>query len=469
MTRSILIVDEMATNRIMLKARLGVAFHPVIAAASADDGLALVRVHRPDLVIIGHMADEGAGPALCRHLGREGAMAGAPVIMLAEPGAATIAAWQAGADAVLAPPVDHRILQARIGNLLRRRDELAALLRGAGDPGSFALAEDEGGFAHRGRVALIARQPEVARHWQVALGSRLPAAVTIHHPQAAPDGALMPDLLLVIVDEDDRRAGLSVLNDLRNRMGGHDAAICLVAAAADADLVVQALGMGVDDILPAGISTAEGVLRIRRLLARQQRRDRQRRRVAEGLRLSMVDALTGLHNRRYAGPALARLLAGGGGVVMLLDIDRFKVVNDRHGHAAGDAVLVAVADRLRAILGPASLLARHGGEEFLIALPAMAPILAMALADRLRGAIADRPITIPARRQGLAITVSIGVAVADDTAATPDQVIDRADQALLLAKMTGRNRVCGPDDGPRPALAPPQPTRGDLLSRPASA
>ena len=169
--------------------------------------------------------------------------------------------------------------------------------------------------------------------------------------------------------------------------------------------------------------------------------------VQDGLRLAMIDPLTGLHNRRYALPHLAAiaeraLLSQGVFAVMVIDLDRFKSVNDRLGHASGDAVLVEVARRLQASLRQGDLLARIGGEEFLAALPETSFEEACHIADRLCRAVEELPIDTGCAA-GLRVTVSIGLAVSTATNRTEDAktIIDRADHALLRAKAEGRNKV----------------------------
>ena len=132
--------------------------------------------------------------------------------------------------------------------------------------------------------------------------------------------------------------------------------------------------------------------------------------------------------------------------VMALDLDRFKAVNDTWGHAAGDAVLVEVAQRLRAQLRQVDLLARIGGEEFLVALPDTAPEAAQAAAERLCHAISEAPIALPepeAQGRAVRITASIGLAPCDplSDSAPVEALISRADRALLGSKAGGRNQV----------------------------
>jgi len=173
--------------------------------------------------------------------------------------------------------------------------------------------------------------------------------------------------------------------------------------------------------------------------------------VQDGLRMAVLDPLTGLHNRRYAMPHLAAIAERAAATaapfaVMVVDIDRFKQVNDCWGHAAGDFVLVEVARRLTANLRASDLLARIGGEEFLIALPDSTLADARVVAERLCHVIEEHPIALP-DAGAVRVTVSIGLAVSGqvpDGGVTPEPVpalLNRADRALLHAKSAGRNQV----------------------------
>lgn len=159
------------------------------------------------------------------------------------------------------------------------------------------------------------------------------------------------------------------------------------------------------------------------------------------------DPLTGLANRRHFQAEMRRLGADGvlEGSVLLIDADHFKLINDHHGHAAGDAVLVALAQRLRATLREQDLTVRWGGEEFLVIVRALPPAEVEALAERLLRAIGGEPVMFEARR--IAVTVSIGFATFPlEPARHPmswERAIDLVDTALYLAKAHGRNRAYG--------------------------
>lgn len=154
-----------------------------------------------------------------------------------------------------------------------------------------------------------------------------------------------------------------------------------------------------------------------------------------------TDSLTGLPNRRAGDDVLKRMAAQAGRTVsplaaVLLDLDRFKHINDAHGHDRGDAALVAVSRILASTLRASDFVARYGGEEFLLLLPNTNRAGASTLAETLRAAIGQVAV------DGVGeITASFGVAVLPDDAATVDRLLRAADSALYRAKDGGRNRV----------------------------
>lgn len=154
---------------------------------------------------------------------------------------------------------------------------------------------------------------------------------------------------------------------------------------------------------------------------------------------AMTDQLTGLMNRRalfgiYGNRAFTSLMA-----VILFDIDRFKAVNDDHGHAAGDGMLKLFADELLANLRDADIVARHGGEEFALVLENVLPGRAEQIADRIRESFAGRELWMDGK--SLKCTVSAGIAFGTKAGADFDDVLSAADKALYNAKRNGRNRV----------------------------
>ncbi|SPC15248.1 GGDEF domain-containing protein [Cupriavidus taiwanensis] len=153
-----------------------------------------------------------------------------------------------------------------------------------------------------------------------------------------------------------------------------------------------------------------------------------------------TDSLTGLLNRRALELVSARYGAHESASLVLIDVDRFKQINDRHGHPAGDQVLRNIATQMRALVPAEGVLARFGGEEFALWLPHGRPGEAAALAETLRAAIASRPVYLSGTTQ-LAVTASFGVAVGHGGAGNWQRLFGAADAAMYRAKAEGRNCV----------------------------
>jgi diguanylate cyclase (GGDEF)-like protein len=161
----------------------------------------------------------------------------------------------------------------------------------------------------------------------------------------------------------------------------------------------------------------------------------------QALELARTDALTGAANRRHVDEALRDLLSASGPTigVLLLDIDDFKDVNDRYGHRVGDEVLIELVRRLRGAVRPEDVVARWGGEEFLLLCRAEENQRVRVLGERIRTIVAATAFrtTVGA----LPITVSVGAVTSRGFGQAADALVDAADAALLAAKRAGKNRT----------------------------
>lgn len=179
------------------------------------------------------------------------------------------------------------------------------------------------------------------------------------------------------------------------------------------------------------------------------------------IRSGFTDVLTGWHNRRYLQLRLAEELAraqreGGTLVCLMVDIDFFKRVNDRHGHAAGDAVLREIANRVESQVRASDVAARYGGEEFVVLMPNTDVAAGKLLAQRIRHAVSAAPMELGNGHE-VTITASIGIAAAAPGAdeqnlkTVGESLLARADVALYGAKSAGRDTVAVDYSGAEPA------------------
>jgi diguanylate cyclase (GGDEF)-like protein len=186
--------------------------------------------------------------------------------------------------------------------------------------------------------------------------------------------------------------------------------------------------------------------------------------VEESRYMATIDALTGLVNRRAFVDWAARELRRAQRYqdplsLILLDVDHFKHINDRYGHAAGDTVLAAVGRQLVASVRACDVVARWGGEEFILALPSTPLVGAVEVAERARRELESAHITAPSGKT-IPVTASLGVAELGKGESI-DTLIDRADRVMYEAKSSGRNRVVTAHE---PDNAPGEPEHGHQLS-----
>jgi diguanylate cyclase (GGDEF)-like protein len=164
-------------------------------------------------------------------------------------------------------------------------------------------------------------------------------------------------------------------------------------------------------------------------------------------RNALVDALTGLHNRRWLDEALPRFVKRHARStehlgLLMIDVDHFKKFNDTFGHPAGDAVLVAVAGVLRASVRPSDHVARYGGEEFIVLLPETHTEGISLVAERLRAAVAAATVHETSGAPLPSVTISIGGAtLGKDDRRGSTELLSAADSALYESKRNGRNRA----------------------------
>lgn len=454
MAGRILIADNVATNRIILKVKLAAARYDVVQANRVEGLLAAARQCLPDLIITDIDLPGGAIKAIRAGLQDEPELADIPIIAIAplEERHIRLAGLRAGADEVLAKPLDEIALLALTRNLIRARVGFNELRAKQSVAREFGFAEAVRDFERPARLSLVPGSREAGFGWRAGLVGKINARIEVQSRTQALDDSSdreAPDVFVISADLTGERDGLRLISELRSREATRHALILLHDPAADATLMTMALDLGANAVLSGAFDAEALSLRIHRLLAQNLEADAMRQALEQQLSMAMVDPLTGLYNRRYAQSYLERIHKrarhkGLPFTLMLLDLDRFKQVNDRHGHIAGDEVLVEVARRLRANLREVDLLARFGGEEFLVVLPDTGRDEAAHAAERLRRVIGERPVRARSRKRDIPITLSIGVVVSDENGAENariSQLIDRADRALYASKSEGRNQI----------------------------
>jgi two-component system, cell cycle response regulator len=455
MSGRVLVVDDVATNRLLLRAKLSSAYYDVVVAESGARALEIARAEQPDMVMLDVMMPDMDGFAVCAALKASAETAHIPVIMVTalDTPEERVRGLEAGADDFLSKPFNDLALFARVRNLMRMKmmfDELRLRDLTSRELGlTDFVSEQDVEWEAAGPVMLAPSCLTSGEDWAEALRGRLGlSAIVTHSEREALNLARLelPDLFVVhqaLVEGGD---GLRLVSTLRARPETRQSAIILVVGNGDVQTAAKGLDLGASDYIEAPFDVNELVARIRSQLRRKRYSDRLRTNVKNGLKLAVIDPLTGIYNRRYAAQHMTRVMerareAQGVFAVMMIDLDKFKAINDRHGHDAGDAVLKEFSRRLQENIRGVDLVARFGGEEFFVAMPDIDHAQAAMAAERIRRAVEDAPFVLPGCEERVHVTVSIGVAIG--TAAEPDAeaIIRRADLALYESKHAGRNRV----------------------------
>ena len=454
MSGRVLVVDDVATNRLLLRAKLSSAYYDVVVAEDGPRALDLARSEQPDMIMLDVMMPGMDGFTVCARLKADPETAHIPVIMVTALDTAEerIRGLEAGADDFLSKPFNDLALFARVRSLMRMKmmfDELRLRDLTSRELGLAELMPEQEIEAEPAGPILIA-PPDHARGdgLAVELAARLSIGtiVTNSEREALNLSRLeLPDCFIVYQTLMEGGDGLRLVSALRARPETRQSAVILVVENGDVGTAAKGLDLGASDYIESPFDVNELIARIRSQLRRKRYSDRLRSNVRNGLRMAVIDPLTGIYNRRYASQHMNRVMerareTGGVFAVMMIDLDKFKAINDRHGHDAGDAVLREFSRRLQENIRGVDLVARFGGEEFFVAMPDVDASAAGHAAERIRRAIEDAPVRLPGGGE-VSVTVSIGVAVAGALDQDAEAIIKRADSALYRSKEGGRNRV----------------------------
>jgi two-component system, cell cycle response regulator len=411
-----------------------------------------------DLAVIGSSGDGTETAEFLRRLRREPNTEALPVILamhLLTPESAA-AAYAAGADAVVGPHPDTVLLGARLRHLLRHQslfDELRlrreasrwAGVRMSSDaieaaplPRRLHVLTDDGKLAHEMRTALA------GAGFEITLGVARPLLGVAPAETA-------PEIVLIDVSRGDALALAARFRQIDRRRP-----VAIAHETRDPFRAVRALELGLAEPLPRPLDPAATAAALLRLAEREALMRRLRRQYAQSLDLAVTDSLTGVFNRRYleayfdlqerarheraeeAGGSGHAGAAGQEGpfALLLIDVDRFKSINDRLGHVIGDVALRQIAERLLGNVRASDMVVRLGGEEFVVLMPGADLPTAEVVAERLRAVIEEKPFALGP--EPLHVTISIGIA---EGALPPKELLKAADVALYASKKKGRNCV----------------------------
>ncbi len=451
MTARVLIVDDHLPNVRLLEAKLTGEYFDVVTANNGPSALKQVERHSPDIVLLDVMMPGMDGYEVCKRLKEDRKSMHIPVVMVTalKDAPDRVRGLEVGADDFLTKPVNDTALLARVRSLIRLKlmmDEWRQREQTSGELGVF---NDDATMAaentSNASVLVVEERDIEANKIRETLAEDRHRLDCLSSVAEASERALQNDYDLIVISLGLRdRDPLRLVSHLRSTDQTRQVPILLVGAEEDMTRVAKGLDLGANDYLLRPMDRNELLARTRTQIRRRRYQERLRANYQNSLAMALTDSLTGLYNRRYLVAHAARLVertraAAKPLAVLLIDIDHFKSVNDNHGHAVGDEVLRQVAERMSVSIRNVDLLARFGGEEFVVLMPDTRIDLAQRVARRLHESIANTPFETSAGR--LRVTISLGVTEAMGSEETVDSLLKRADDALYEAKHQGRNRL----------------------------
>jgi two-component system cell cycle response regulator len=453
MSARVLVVDDVLPNVKLLAAKLTREYFNVLTAFNGPDALEMVRKESPDIVLLDVMMPGMDGFEVCEKIRSDPATMHIPVVMVTALSdiADRVRGLEAGADDFLTKPVNDIALFARVRSLVRLKMMMDEWRLRESTSGQFGVIERSGTMLsesfERASVLVLEDSALDLEKVKETLQRDHNTVYSADTGAKALERALGTPLDLVVVsltllNED----GLRLCSQLRSHERTRQVPILLMVDDGDLVQVAKGLELGANDYVVKPVDRNELLARARTQIRRKRYQERLRSNYEQSLSMALTDSLTGVFNRRYVNAHLPRLLERAIDShkpvsVLMFDIDHFKVVNDTYGHAIGDEVLREVSARASRNLRTFDLVARLGGEEFIVILPDTDGEAALIVAERLRSRIADTPFAVSAGRGEINVTVSIGISIGGRLGDTAEGLVRRADEALYEAKRSGRNCV----------------------------
>lgn len=453
MSARILVVDDVVPNVKLLEAKLTSEYYEVITAANGEEAIAKTKSERPDIVLLDVMMPGMDGFEVCHKIKNDIDTAHIPVVMVT---ALTdtqdkVRGLEAGADDFLSKPIDDTALMARVRSLLRLKMALDEWRVRENTANQFGVVEDQKSVMElsvaNAQILVVEDKDYEQSRLHDGLNVDGNNIITVTGGLEAIEMIQKHQFDIIVVSLDlAHEDGLRLCSHFRSNENSRAVPVLMVSNEEGMARVVRGLEIGGHDYILRPVDKNELLARTRTQVRRKRFQERLRSSYEISLSMALTDSLTGLHNRRYLEVHIDKLLeknkeAGKALSVLILDIDHFKSVNDTHGHGVGDEILKQFAQRLKDNVRSFDLVARLGGEEFVVILPEVTDGRAYMVSERLRRCVAERPFEVDIPDGKLDVTTSIGAVFIDREIIPPKDILERADKALYQAKDGGRNQV----------------------------
>lgn len=453
MTARILVVDDIPTNVKLLEARLMAEYFQVLTATNGEDAISLCESGQCDMVLLDVMMPGIDGFEVCERLKANPETAHLPIVMVTalDHPEDRVKGLEAGADDFLTKPVNDLALVTRVKSLVRLKmltDDLR-LRASNGDElamNHYLITDEVNSPKEEPNIIIVDDRAASYEKMVETLSVKNNVEVETNATDALfriVEGNY--DLAIISLSMKDFDS-LRLCSHLRSLERTRMLPLVVIAGMDQEEVVSRAMEIGVNDYIKRPVDTQELLARLRTQLCRKRYNDCLRASVQQTIEMAVKDPLTELHNRHYFEMHFTSLFEKSISskkplTAIMCDIDKFKAINDTHGHDVGDAVIIEVANRIRKSVRNVDIASRYGGEEFVIIMPDTDIEYANVVAERIRREVAEHPIIAEGGSKQVYTTISMGLSSLDFEGDSPKKLMKRADQALYAAKRAGRNKV----------------------------
>lgn len=456
MTAKILVVDDILSNVKLLEAKLKAEYYTVIIAYDGQEAIDLVAEHQPDIILLDVMMPKLNGFEVCKKLKSDPLTTHIPIVMVTalHDTQDRVQGINAGADDFLTKPIDDTALSARIRSLTRLKmviDELR--LRGETNAEISGVIEnsimDYTNQIYDASILVIDEDIFQAEQIYNILRPRFKSIKMLNDPLEGLKASTKENYDLIISDIQFAKAdGLRLFSQFRSKAETRYTPILIMYDGDHhKDNLIKAFELGINDYLAIPLDENELIARVNSQVKRKRYQDALRENLFNNAEMSIKDPLTNCYNRRYFDTHLKNIVKDSIEKdrklsLMMLDIDHFKMVNDNFGHNAGDELLKQVSKKISENIRLTDLLARFGGEEFVVVMSDTNISNARIIADRVHKITAKESFALLDQGIKQKVTVSIGITeMQNSDLYDVKRFIARADRCLYEAKNTGRNKV----------------------------
>ena len=451
MTAQILVVDDVPANVKLLEAKLSNEYYDVISAKDGLEAIEMAKKYKPDIILLDVMMPGIDGFETCVRLKEIEDIAHIPVVMVTALSEKSdrLKGLNAGADDFLTKPLNDTALFARVKSLvrikvlldeLRLRDQTNMQMGISSTYNSF-LSDVSGA-----KILLVDDDPVQGKQIVAVLSGMYEIEWLQEHEQAvarATEGKYDIILMSTALSDAD---GLRIASQIKSQEETRHVPILVLVDEDDSRLMLKALEMGINDYMTMPVDKNEMTARIRTQIRRKRYQEALKMQFQKSISMAVTDALTGLYNRHFLNTHLDNMVRQSVKnskklAIMIMDMDHFKLVNDTHGHGAGDRVLKQLAELILRTCRSTDSAARFGGEEFVVLMPETDEQSALNAANRMREAVEKEAFVIDDKGTILNKTISIGIANSHPDGDSAETILKRADEALYSAKRNGRNQV----------------------------